>query len=415
MLYNHSNLREKLSEFEFSSKEVQDKLLASFASRFEIRPEHIVGSLIDPVTKDLLEIDEYLAPRQQTKKQFLIDYAEQALKLKFSKVSAKSQPSSDRRVRLSRKFSSVAKPGHDSTKEPASSSPDYQPDEINQFLALDFANSVQSPSLLDYWNDKANQERFPFIHSVAKHVMIIATSQSSSETSFSKSNIIVKPNRSSLSSSNLEKTMFIYCNHEVAADQTLLKPCSNDEDQIDLTDLNELRAVNSLIYNQTLDRLVEKDFDKQCSDQKGRKRKQAESDENDGEKLSTRHLWQDAQEAAQDRSARIKEIRAELDELREQPESDFPDEEARVRSNRLFDELVRLAGGKEVSLIGPQRVAAIPNETYTSSIQLYTCLVKLLAKSNASKFLVLETNHLFTEHLLIDHLNLYYSLGTHAS
>lgn len=230
MLYNHSNLREKLSEFEFSSKEVQDKLLASFASRFEIRPEHIVGSLIDPVTKDLLEIDEYLAPRQQTKKQFLIDYAEQALKLKFSKVSAKSQPSSDRRVRLSRKFSSVAKPGHDSTKEPASSSPDYQPDEINQFLALDFANSVQSPSLLDYWNDKANQERFPFIHSVAKHVMIIATSQSSSETSFSKSNIIVKPNRSSLSSSNLEKTMFIYCNHEVAADQTLLKPCSNDED-----------------------------------------------------------------------------------------------------------------------------------------------------------------------------------------
>lgn len=160
---------------------------------------------------------------------------------------------------------------------------------------------------------------------------------------------------------------------------------------------------------------MEKDFDKQCSDQKGRKRKQAESDENDGEKLSTRHLWQDAQEAAQDRSARIKEIRAELDELREQPESDFPDEEARVRSNRLFDELVRLAGGKEVSLIGPQRVAAIPNETYTSSIQLYTCLVKLLAKSNASKFLVLETNHLFTEHLLIDHLNLYYSLGTHAS
>ena len=69
----------------------------------------------------------------------------------------------------------------------------------------------------------------------------------SSEGTFSMSNIVVRPNRSSLSDLNLEKLMFVYYNHLIAADQTLFSDTAGSEKSVGEEDINDLRAVNNLI------------------------------------------------------------------------------------------------------------------------------------------------------------------------
>lgn len=144
-----------------------------------------------------------------TKKEFLIRFAEENLNLKFEpKVaeSVTSEPTTSRR-KLAQKHSNAIKP--------------FVSFGLDEYLLIDGSKLDENEGLIELWSRDSMKEKYPFMQKIAISYSHVAVAETCRESIFSTSNLVVIPNRSRLSSSNLSEMMFVKMNRELIENKDL--------------------------------------------------------------------------------------------------------------------------------------------------------------------------------------------------
>lgn len=213
IIFRYAILKDKIINTTLFNSEDKLKIIEKFESRFKIKEIYILASILDPSRKDLYEVENYLNKNKITKEELIIKYLK-LYNINYNKKSLKgkkiNESDDEDDLELIIKYSNL------STKIN-----DNENDSLNEYLNLNPTKLEIKKNLLDWWSD--NKLKYPELYELSKNILIIPASQIRSESTFSKSGLVVTPLRSEMSSSNISKVMFIDYNYELSIDENLNK------------------------------------------------------------------------------------------------------------------------------------------------------------------------------------------------
>ena len=412
VLFNRAHLKDCLSNLVLSNPKIKSSLLKCFEQRFQVKAEHVIGSLIDPFCKNLIEINEYLAPLKKSKKEFIKDYASSlGLELKVNNYHP-IEPTT-KRGKLSTLYSENNPiPSINSSHNTSDSF-----DEIDKFFSIDSSKLDDKLTLIEWWEILENQREYPFLYSIAEQIIFLPQSNATSEGSFSQSGLMVPPNRSSLSPAHLSQMMFVKMNYDTFNQQpeNLLdcnkaakpngKPEAKPIDKAETKPNDKPKAklqLNTLINKSNLMNYVN-------SERKRKANKVEHIEQTYAKRPKTNDNLSDQQDEElfidempeEERKNRIESLKGKLNAKKEP--IDLVDEKAQMKANDDYDELKYLDKSVQIGSLGNNIVG---NDEFVDVFQLYTSIKRVIEIANkGDQYMVMYSEEFTSDKGLVKRLN----------
>lgn len=399
-----AQLKSKIDSNASLDETLKGQLKATLNRRWKINDDYLAAALLDPLFKDGRNAEYHLEKRGQSKRAFLLQYAEQHYNLKSLQQQPESSVQPSTTTSFSRSSLSLRESGVDAL---------VSSDWIDDYFSYTPTQCDRGMDLLTWW--KANKSRYPFVYQLACELFAMRTTQVSSESTFSKSGLRMIPNRSNTSGPNLEKMIFVETNRKVVEEF-----CASDQRHGSVTGVgsetqqsaesaalpsagsceHDLRLQVEQINKQNLDRTV--DYSQKL------KKLKTESAKKEYEKAKKQLTKSKAGELTRAgpsnelvdevKAARIRELKAVI-------ESKVVHEQEVEKHETANDEFTELARLDPTHQIGPQKHNIVCNNQFIGNFEIVACMEFEIKRLGLTDCIVLHGELLTNEGLLIQRLN----------
>lgn len=214
VLLYRAEMRSSLASFKLFGQSDRERILEAFDRRVSIEEIHVTASLLNPAARNLVCIEEYLKMKNQSKVNFILNFAD-----KFSisidqtdKLAAKSSTGQQTRASTQddEDTALILKHSSSQTDRPAER-PYSRAEEVAKFFRCEF---TPSKCVLEFWLRENVRSEYPFLFSLAHIVLACPATQSLTEVAFSKAKIRSTGTTNRLSCMSLGRTEFINQNIE---------------------------------------------------------------------------------------------------------------------------------------------------------------------------------------------------------
>ena len=419
VLVMKGSLRKAISESKLFDKSLREKALQFLENRMPATDELVIASILDPMWKDLRDVNNYLSEKGITKKQFIINYAK-SLGIEFPSHSRGQAPCEqlNNRKRLMLEFSDFDFGAENEIQIQNLAGPD----EIDSYLDLNplqiFAGTFE-----EFWKT----ESFPTMKLLARNISVIQASQISSESTFSRSKLFASSQRANMTSHNLSMLVFISKNLDIANDSTLFASAEKKkEEQHDSaiesseskssesssSDDPPLKIFGNNINYQRSKRRIQEEFNNNLRPTRPKLAKKFKPSkvarlveqfeiERQAFELSKSIKHENEVESGQDdnlKAARIRELLLVI-ESEVVTESEI---ESHAMANDAFSELANLEPSYQ---IGAQKHRIVVNGKRIDVFQIVSCMQSEIQRLQLTDCIVLHGEVLTNNSLLIRELN----------